>query len=102
MVTAQLEFGGPVRQCAAVVASWARYAEGIDEQGRPIDVVDPRRDTLMAAARKQRSNPTAFIEDSSVFGDLAQCRRFVQDYADALERIRLKGVRAALRELAAT
>jgi len=102
VVTAQLEFGGPVRQCAAVVASWARYAEGIDEQGRPIDVVDPRRDTLMAAARKQRSNPTAFIEDSSVFGDLAQCRRFVQDYADALERIRLKGVRAALRELAAT
>ena len=28
-----LERGGPVRLSAAVVASWARYAEGVDEQG---------------------------------------------------------------------
>ena len=56
----------------------------------------------MAAARRQRSNPTAFIEDSSVFRDVAQCRRFVKDYTDALECIRLKGVRVALQELAAT
>lgn len=102
VVTAQLELGGPVQQCATVVASWARYAEGVDEQGRPIDVVDPRRDTLMAAARQQQSKPTAFIGDSSVFGDLAKSPRFARDYADALERIRLKGARVALRELAAT
>lgn len=101
VVRTQLERGGPVRQCAAVVASWARYAEGLDEQGRPIDVVDPRRDALMAVAQKQRSNPTAFIEDTSVFGDLAQSQRFVRDYVDALERIQVKGARVALRELAA-
>jgi len=100
VVTAQLAAGGPVRQCAAVVASWARYAEGIDEQGRPIDVVDPRRDTLMAAARKQDANPMAFLEDRSVFGDLAQRTPFVRAYLDALELIRTKGVRVALRELA--
>jgi mannitol 2-dehydrogenase len=100
VVTAQLEMGGPVRQCAAVVASWARYAEGVDEQGRPIDVIDPRRDALMAAAR-QNGNPTAFIENRSVFGDLAQSPRFVRDYLDALECIRTKGVRVALRELLA-
>ena len=32
------------QHCAAVVASWARYAEGIDEQGEPIDVVDRLED----------------------------------------------------------
>ena len=32
--------GGEVRCSAAVVASWARYAEGVDEQGEPIEVVD--------------------------------------------------------------
>lgn len=102
VVAAQLELGGPVQRCAAVIASWARYAEGIDEQGQPIDVIDPRRDTLMTAARQQQANPTAFIEDTSIFGDLGQSRRFVTAYVDALERIRLKGVRVALRELAAT
>jgi mannitol 2-dehydrogenase len=99
VVTAQLELGGPVRRCAAVVASWARYAEGVDEQGRPIDVIDPRRDRLMAAARRQRSNPVAFIEESSVFGDLAQSQRFVEAYTDALDRIQREGVRAALHQL---
>src|SRR5258708_32385957 len=63
VVTAQLEFGGPVRQCAAVVASWARYAEGTDEQGRPIDVVDPRRGPPMAAARRQGGDPTPSYRD---------------------------------------
>ncbi len=45
----QLAAGGEVHRTALVIAAWARYAEGIDEQGRPIDVADPRRDTLMAA-----------------------------------------------------
>ena len=52
--------GAPRRRvpmCAAVVAAWARYAEGIDERGQPIDVVDPRRQELTAAARSQRSVP---------------------------------------------
>src|SRR5258708_36871439 len=54
VVTAQLEFGGPVRQCAAVVAGWARYPEGTDEQGRRIDAAKPLRYTLVGVARRRR------------------------------------------------
>ena len=85
--------------CAAVVAAWARYAEGIDERGQPIDVVDPRRQELMAAARSQRSVPTALIEDRSVFGDIAASSAFVEDYARVLKTMHTKGVRAAFRDL---
>ena len=53
------------------MASWARYAEGVDEQGEPIDVQDQLADTLVPLARSQRDNPTAFIENTEVFGDLA-------------------------------
>lgn len=95
------------RAAATAVRAWARpprarYAEGVDEQGRPIDVTDPRRDTLVAAARQQGSRSTAFIEDRSLFGDLAQSQRFVLDYAEALELIRTEGVHAALRSLLAS
>ena len=34
---------GQVRLSAAVVASWARYAEGVDEDGTPIKVEDNER-----------------------------------------------------------
>ena len=40
MIRDQLATGGEIRRSAAVVASWARYAEGIDEHGEPIEVVD--------------------------------------------------------------
>ena len=71
VVRANLAADGPVRLSAATVASWARYAEGVDEQGEPIDVQDQLADTLVPLARSQRDNPTAFIENTAVFGDLA-------------------------------
>lgn len=40
VIRQQLATGGEIRRSAAVVASWARYAEGVDEQGQPIEVVD--------------------------------------------------------------
>ena len=40
VIREQLATGGEIRRSAAVVASWARYAEGVDEQGEPIEVVD--------------------------------------------------------------
>ncbi|ACZ86432.1 mannitol dehydrogenase family protein [Streptosporangium roseum] len=100
VVREQLARGGEVTRAAAVVAGWARYAEGIDESGEPIEIVDPLRDRLTAAARRQREHPTAFIEDRDLFGDLADDRRFVEPYLRALESLHTQGARATVRELA--
>jgi mannitol 2-dehydrogenase len=85
---------GPVRLAAATVASWARYAEGVDEWGKPIEVVDQLADSLLPIARSQHENPTAFIELTAVFGDLAQQPRFVEAYRWALDSLHRKGARA--------
>jgi hypothetical protein len=68
VIRAQLTTGGEIRRSAAVVASWARYAEGTDEQGEPIEVVDRLAGRLMPAARRQREDLLAFIADQDVFG----------------------------------
>lgn len=83
---------------AAIVASWARYAEGVDEQGRPIDVVDRRREAVLAAARR-RTDEAAFLRQHELFGDLADDPVFTADYLAALRRLRAEGARAALRAL---
>lgn len=90
---------GPVRMAAAVVASWARYAEGTDEWGKPYEVVDQLADSLIPIARSQYENPTAFIEIAAVFGDLAHQPRFVQAYTWALDSLHHKGARATLEAL---
>jgi mannitol 2-dehydrogenase len=90
---------GSVRLAAATVASWARYAEGADEWGQPIEVVDQLADSLVPIARSQHENPTAFIEINAVFGDLAQQPRFVEAYRWALESLHRNGARATLEAL---
>ncbi|KXW78335.1 mannitol dehydrogenase [Mycolicibacterium phlei DSM 43071] len=99
VIRENLKTGAPIRCSAAVVASWARYAEGVDEQGEPIDVQDSLADTLVPLARSQRAHPTAFIENTALFGDLAQHERFVRDYLWALDSLHRDGARATLEAL---
>jgi mannitol 2-dehydrogenase len=99
VVRENLRTGAPVRLSAATVASWARYAEGVDEQGEPIDVQDQLADTLVPLAKSQRDHPTAFIENTAVFGDLAEQPRFVEAYVWALDSLHRDGARATLETL---
>jgi mannitol 2-dehydrogenase len=99
VINDNLASDGSVRVAAAVVASWARYAEGTDEWGEPYEVVDQLADSLIPIARSQYENPTAFIEIAAVFGDLAHQPRFVQAYTWALDSLHRKGARATLEAL---
>jgi mannitol 2-dehydrogenase len=99
VVRQQLATAGEIRRSAAVVASWARYAEGVDEAGQPIEVVDRLRDNLMELARRQRDDPDAFIANRDVFGDLADDKRFVTVYRSALSSLHQRGARTTLKSL---
>jgi mannitol 2-dehydrogenase len=95
-----LETGGEILRATTVVAAWARYAEGVDEQGKPIEVVDRLKDSLIAAARRYDDDPLAFIADRDLFGDLIDNERFVSTYRSVLASLHTKGARATLEDLA--
>jgi mannitol 2-dehydrogenase len=99
VIRRNLETGGDILLSTAIVASWARYDEGVDEQGRPIEVVDQLKDRLMAAARRQRDEPLAFVADRDVFGDLVDNERFVSAYRSVLSSLHRQGARATLEDL---
>ncbi|MBO1027874.1 mannitol dehydrogenase family protein [Micrococcus luteus] len=100
VIRENLEAGRPVGLSAAIVASWARYAEGVDEAGAPIDVVDQRREAVMAAAAAQRDgDPLAFLRQEDLFGDLAERPAFTEPYLRALTSFQERGARATLEAL---
>ncbi|HEY9263284.1 MAG TPA: mannitol dehydrogenase family protein [Mycobacterium sp.] len=99
VIRANLDTGEPIRLSAAIVASWARYAEAVDEQGEPIEVVDQLADSLIPIAQSQREKPLAFIENEALFGDLARQPRFVEAYRWALDTLHRDGARATLERL---
>jgi mannitol 2-dehydrogenase len=94
----QLDTGGECFRAATVVAAWARYDEGVDEQGEPIVIVDQLADQLRDAATHNREDPTRFISDRKLFGDLVDDPRFVAEYTAALESLHLDGAQITLRK----
>lgn len=91
-----LASGGPVDRSALVVASWARYAEGVDEQGEAIDVNDRAKEAVMAAAARQTEDKLAFLRNPDFFGDLADDERFTTAYMAALDSLHERGARATV------
>jgi mannitol 2-dehydrogenase len=100
VIRQQLATGGPFTRSAAVVASWARYAEGTDENGETHELDDALAPQLQAAARRQRGHPTAFVEDNrAVFGELADDTRFIRVYSSILTSLLERGVRRTFTDL---
>lgn len=99
VIRTNLAADGEIQRSAAVVAAWARYAEGFDEQGQAIEVVDALKDTLLAAAARQRKDKLAFLGNREVFGDLVDNARFATAYRTALDSLHEHGARATVRSL---
>ena len=101
VIRENLEAGREVSASAAIVASWARYAEGTGENGEQWPVVDRLHDRVMAAAAKHDEDPLAFLRDEELFGDLVEHEAFTTPYLHALEVLRTDGARTLLKEFTA-
>jgi mannitol 2-dehydrogenase len=101
VIKRRLEQGGDVTLSAAIVASWARYAEGTDEQGSPINIVDQLKDELIPLAQSQKTNPLAFIGNRKLFGNLIDDQRFTKPYLKALDSLHKIGAKATVAALVA-
>ena len=66
---------GEIERSTAVVASWARYAEGSTSRASRSRWSTGSKDTLMAAAARQQQEPLSFIANREVFGDLIDNER---------------------------
>ncbi|MCD9199845.1 mannitol dehydrogenase family protein [Aeromicrobium wangtongii] len=98
VVRAQLAAGGDIDRAVLALAGWARYAEGTDDEGRPLELNDVRHDEIAAAASRQGDDPTAMLE-LSMFEELRDDSRFVAAYVEALQGLRDHGARAAVAAL---
>lgn len=99
VVRDQLAAGGELTRSALVVAAWARYAMGADEEGRRLEVVDRRRETVLAAAESP-DGPAGFLRDTGVFAELADHPRFLQVYREQYEALGRRGAKGAVAALA--
>ncbi len=89
--------GTPIEGLALLEAAWARMCEGTREDGTKIEPNDPFWDELTMTAVAARENPSAWLEMSQIYGDLANEPRFAESFAHWLTLIWDEGLEAALK-----
>ncbi|TRZ86132.1 MAG: mannitol dehydrogenase family protein [Streptomycetaceae bacterium] len=99
VVKDQLAAGRSAKICAAVLASWARYVLGTDENGQALEVVDPKSTSIIKSAKLDVKNFGTFLDQSEIFGTLGQNSSFRRDYIEARQKIDSSGVRKFLLEM---
>jgi mannitol 2-dehydrogenase len=96
-----LAAGGSVDGLALVSAMWCRYCFGETDSGTPIPPNDPDWDALVARSKAAKTRPAAWLEMTSVYGDLGQDARFSGDFARHLNRLWAVGTKQTLTEFLA-
>jgi mannitol 2-dehydrogenase len=93
--------GLPSPLSAAVVASWAAFARGVDSAGAPIIFVDRQRELVDRAVRRQAdaADPGGFLDVSQLFGDLGADAEFAGQFAAVYRDIVQRGAGHALEAL---
>lgn len=99
----RLEQEQPFDRLALGVAGWMRYATGVDENGRPIDVRDPLANEIrQRTAGKAASGELleAYLGLDQIFGqDLPTNNTFRRSVGDALEMLLREGAARAVVQL---
>ena len=88
--------GRPIEGLMLAQALWARMCEGTREDGSAIEPNDPIWNDLNAAAKAAKANPTAWIEQRTLYGNLADVPEFSETFARWLGMIWAKGTEAAI------
>jgi mannitol 2-dehydrogenase len=96
-----LAAGGAIDGLALELALWCRYCLGQAENGASIDLQDDQADELHRRAIEAQDRPSAFLENTSVFGNLANEPRVVAAFGKWLSMLPDKGVRETLKDYVA-
>jgi fructuronate reductase/mannitol 2-dehydrogenase len=89
-----LEQGRPHDRLTLALAAWFVYLRGVDFEGTPIKIIDPRLDEIQPLARAD--DPRALLSEGSTFGDLADNQSFVRELGAAIRALETEGPAARI------
>ena len=83
-----LETGGSIKYATLVIAAWCYYSDHqADQNGRPLEIIDAMQSELHRAAKETSNDLLAFIKQESLFGGLAENKRFVENYTSMVQAL---------------
>jgi mannitol 2-dehydrogenase len=86
-----LSSGGSIQYISFALAAWFRYLRGLDEQGQPIEIVDPMSRMLKERAQLHPHDPADLLALEQIFGEHISANTrvasAVKECLDAIDRL---------------
>ncbi|MES2390272.1 MAG: mannitol dehydrogenase family protein [Acidobacteriota bacterium] len=97
-ITELIAMGRSVDLLSVVIAAWIQYLKmGVDELGKPLDIIDARAAELIAVAKTVDRDPRPMLAIESIFGpELVHNAPFVEQVTRAMESLAQRGTAATL------
>ncbi len=92
-----LAAGRPARGLALISAMWCRYCAGVTDGGAEIAPNDPNWDALQALSQQAKANPQLWLNQRTIYGNLADHAGFAADFAHWLQSLWANGTAATLK-----
>jgi mannitol 2-dehydrogenase len=94
-----LEQDGATNLLSLVVASWIYYlGQGVDESGKPLEIIDARAAELRRIAKSAWTDPRPMLAVKSIFGEkLPANQRFIQAVEVGMQMLAKAGAAATMR-----
>jgi len=96
-----LATGDSISGLALVEAAWARMCAGTREDGSAIEPNDPYWSDLVVVAERAKSDPSAWLSMTHIYGNLAEQPRFADSFSYWLQKIWADGLVSAIDEYCA-
>jgi mannitol 2-dehydrogenase len=97
-IRAALSCDRAVTGLALVEAIWARMCHGTRENGSIIAANDPNWSFLNALAKRAKENPSLWLSDTNLYGDIAEDPRFQEVFCAKLTHIWKHGVCSTIKD----
>ena len=92
---------GSIKFATLVIAAWCYYSDKqIDQNGKPLEIIDVMQSKLHEAAKATVTDPLAFVKQESLFGELSENERFTACYTAMLDELyKINDIKKLMRKL---
>ena len=92
---------GSIKYATFILAAWCYYSDiGINENNKPLEIIDAKQDELHKAASLTQDNLLSFLNLDELFGNLFENKRFTEEYKHWVQLIyESKNIRGIMSEM---
>lgn len=96
VITDRLADGKSIWLSTAIVVSFARYLNGVDENGKSIEIVDRAKDKLAVLAQNLRSDSSVILSEHELLGETVRNQVFVNTFKEIYDKLSKDGSKKTL------